>query len=236
MNLTDWLRIAHPVLAVVIVYPLLGIVMYFAWQTRQRRLQNQTEVKSKISPVVGLEHVTLGRWLTGAAVGIALLGMVHPIFKTIAKNQVWTKAPGQVIFIVLMFAATIGSLAILYRAKSKIWRMVFAALTSMGLIVLGLQDGVFRRLDEWFVSHYFYGTIVAVLMVISLTILPEIYRHLSWRKLHIALNTIALLLFLSQGVTGARDLLEIPLSWQEPTVFSCDFAHQTCGTPPKATK
>jgi hypothetical protein len=236
MTLTDWLRIAHPVLAVVIVYPLLGIVMYFAWQTRQRRLQNQAEVKSKISPVVGLEHVTLGRWLTGAAVGIALLGFVHPIFKTIIKNQVWTKAPGQVIFIVLMFAATIGSLALLYRAKSKIWRMVFAALTSMGLIVLGLQDGIFRRLDEWFVSHYFYGTIVAILMVISLTILPEIYRHLSWRKLHITLNTIALLLFLSQGITGARDLLEIPLSWQEPTVFGCDFAHQTCGTPPKATK
>jgi hypothetical protein len=236
MTLTDWLRIAHPVLAVVIVYPLLGIVMYFAWQTRQRRLQNQAEVKSKISQVVGLEHVTLGRWLTGAAVGIALLGFVHPIFKTIIKNQVWTKAPGQVIFIVLMFAATIGSLALLYRAKSKIWRMVFAALTSMGLIVLGLQDGIFRRLDEWFVSHYFYGTIVAILMVISLTILPEIYRHLSWRKLHITLNTIALLLFLSQGITGARDLLEIPLSWQEPTVFGCDFAHQTCGTPPKATK
>jgi hypothetical protein len=236
MTLTDWLRIAHPVLAVVIVYPLLGIVMYFAWQTRQRRMQNQTEVKSKISPVVGLEHVTLGRWLTGAAVGIALLGFVHPIFKTIIKNQVWTKAPGQVTFIVLMFAATIGSLVLLYRAKSKIWRMVFAALTSMGLIVLGLQDGIFRRLDEWFVSHYFYGTIVAILMVISLTILPEIYRHLSWRKLHITLNTIALLLFLSQGITGARDLLEIPLSWQEPTVFGCDFANRTCGTPPKDAK
>jgi Protein of unknown function (DUF4079) len=236
MNLTDWLRIAHPVLAVVIIYPLLGIVMYFAWQTRQRRLLTKAGAKSKIAPTVGLEHVTVGRWLTGAAVGIALLGLVHPIFKTIAKNQVWTKAPGQVVFIVLMFAATIGSLLLLYRAKSEMWRIVFASLTSMGLIVLGLQDGVFRRLDEWFVSHYFYGTVVAVLMVISLTILPEIYRHLSWRKLHITLNTIALLLFLSQGITGARDLLEIPLSWQEPTVFSCDFASQTCGTPPKTPK
>ncbi len=236
MTLTDWLRIAHPALAVVTIYPLLGIVIYFAWQTRQRRLQTKAGVKSNITPMAGLEHVTLGRWLTGAAVGIALLGLMHPIFKTIAKNQVWTKAPGQVIFIVLMFAATIGSLALLYRAKSKIWRMVFAALTSMGLIVLGLQDGVFRRLDEWFASHYFYGTVVAVLMVISLTILPEIYRHLSWRKAHITLNMIALLLFLSQGITGARDLLEIPLSWQEPTVFSCDFARQICGTSPKVTK
>jgi membrane protein YdbS with pleckstrin-like domain len=236
MTLTDWFRLAHPVLAIVVIYPLLGIVMYFAWQTRRRRLQTKAGAKSNIMPTVGLEHVTLGRWLTGAAVGIALLGLVHPIFKTIAKNQVWTKAPGQVIFIVLMFAATIGSLALLYQAKSKIWRMVFAALTSMGLIVLGLQDGVFRRLDEWFASHYFYGTVVAVLMVVSLTILPEIYRHLSWRKAHITLNIIALLLFLSQGVTGARDLLEIPLGWQESTVFSCDFARQTCGTPPNVTK
>jgi Protein of unknown function (DUF4079) len=236
MTLTDWLRIAHPALAVVTIYPLLGIVMYFAWQTRQRRLQTKAGTKSSIAPTTGLEHVTLGRWLTGAAVSIALLGLVHPIFKTIAKNQVWTKAPEQAIFIILMFAATISSLALLYRAKSKIWRMVFAALTSMGLIVLGLQDGVFRRLDEWFLSHYFYGTVVAVLMIISLTILPEIYRHLSWRKMHITLNTIALVLFLSQGVTGARDLLEIPLSWQESTVFGCDFTRQTCGAPAKLTK
>jgi membrane protein YdbS with pleckstrin-like domain len=236
MTLTDWLRIAHPALAVMTVYPLLGIVMYFAWQTRQRRLQTKAGVKSNVAATSGLEHVTLGKWLTGAAVGIALLGMVHPIFKTIIKNQVWTKAPGQVMFIVLMFAATIGSLALLYQAKSKVWRMVFAALTSMGLIVLGFQDGVFRRLDEWFVSHYFYGTVVAVLMVVSLTILPEIYRHLSWRKAHIALNMIALLLFLSQGVTGTRDLLEIPLSWQESSVFSCDFTLKTCAVPPKITK
>jgi membrane protein YdbS with pleckstrin-like domain len=236
MNLTDWLRLAHPVLAVTIVYPLLGIVMYFAWQTRQRRLETKAGSKSKIAPTAGLEHVTLGRWLTGAAVGITLLGLVHPIFKTIIKNQVWTKAPGQVIFIVLMFAATIGSLAFLYQAKSKEWRMIFSTLTSMGIIVLGLQDGVYRRLEEWYASHYFYGTVIAVLMVISLTILPEIYRHLNWRKAHITLNTIALLLFLSQGLTGARDLLEIPLSWQEPAVFSCDFAHQTCGAPPKAAK
>jgi hypothetical protein len=166
MTLTDWLRIAHPVLAVVIIYPLLGIVMYFAWQTRQRRIQIAAKTKSNIAPTAGLEHVTFGRWLTGAAVSIALLGLVHPIFKTIAKNQVWTKAPGQAIFIILMFAATIGSLVLLDRARSKIWRIIFAALTSMGLIVLGMQDGVFRRLDEWFISHYLYGTIVAILMVI----------------------------------------------------------------------
>jgi Protein of unknown function (DUF4079) len=236
MTLTDWLRIAHPVLAVTVVYPLLGIVMYFAWQTRQRRLLTKAGEKSKIAPTVGLEHVTVGRWLTGAAVGIALLGLVHPIFKKIIKEQILSTAPMKVAFIVLMFAATISSLALLYRAKSKIWRIVFATSTSTFLIMLGLQDGVFRQLDKWFASHYFYGTVVAILMVISLTILPEIHRHLSWRKLHITLNTIALLLFLSQGITGARDLLEIPLSWQDLTVSGCDFANQTCGAAPKVVK
>ncbi len=34
--------------------------------------------------------------------------------------------------------------------------------------------------------------------------------------------------FLGQGITGARDLLAIPLSWQEPYIRKCDFANYTC--------
>ncbi len=211
MTFSDWLRVIHPLLAVVVIYPLLGIVMYFAWQTRQRRLQSKAGGKSKISPQAGLEHVNLGRWLTGTATGIALLGLVHPITKTIIKKQTWVSVPGQVIFIVLMFAATIGSLVLLYRAATPVWRATFATLTSAGLIILGEQDGVYQRENEWFFSHYYYGITVAILMVVSLTILPEIYRNFTWRRVHIALNTIALLLFLMQGLTGVRDLLEIPV-------------------------
>ncbi len=234
MTFTDWLRIIHPSLAVLIIYPLLGIVIYFAWQTRQRRLQMKAGAKSKILPTVGLEHVNFGHWLTGTVTGIALLGLVHPIFKTIIKKNTWAIAPGQVIFIVLMFAATVGSLFLLYRAKSRGWRVTFATLTSAGLIILGLQDGVYRRTEEWFFSHYYYGLTIATLMIVSLTILPEIYRNLTWRRIHIILNTIALVLFLGQSVTGVRDLLEIPISWQEPTIFNCDFKNQVCGTLPKS--
>jgi hypothetical protein len=36
--------------------------------------------------------------------------------------------------------------------------------------------------------------------------------------MHIFLNCLALLLFVGQGVTGTRDLLEIPLSWQNPYI------------------
>jgi hypothetical protein len=30
-------------------------------------------------------------------------------------------------------------------------------------------------------------------------------------------------------MTGTRDLLEIPLSWQKPAIYKCDFQKQTCG-------
>ena len=39
---------------------------------------------------------------------------------------------------------------------------------------------------------------------------------------------LAALLFVMQGITGTRDLLEIPLSWQKPAVYACDFALQRC--------
>lgn len=51
------------------------------------------------------------------------------------------------------------------------------------------------------------------------------------RLIHIILNCIALLLFMGQGMTGTRDLLEIPLSWQEPYIYQCDFVNHTCLTP-----
>jgi hypothetical protein len=67
-------------------------------------------------------------------------------------------------------------------------------------------------------------------MVFSLAIVPEIYRDKTnkWRIIHTSVNTFALLLFIGQGMTGVRDLLEIPLSWQKPFVFQCDFTNKTC--------
>jgi hypothetical protein len=100
----------------------------------------------------------------------------------------------------------------------------------MGLIILGCQDGIFRRDSEWFVSHFYYGLAAAILMICALAMLPEIYldRTNRWRNAHIILNCLALLLFIGQGVTRARDLLEIPLSWQESYIYQCDFVHHIC--------
>jgi membrane protein YdbS with pleckstrin-like domain len=228
MNTTDILRLVHPAIAVFYVFPLIGIATYFALQTRQRRLAAVNKVKTKIPPVVGQEHVKVGRWLAASVVGIALLGMAHPIIKTLIRTNALAENPFQVIFIAAMYVFTIAALVLLYRAQTPTWRGSFATLSSMGLIVLGCQDGIFRRTNEWYISHYYYGIVAALLMIISVAILPEIYRSKAWRRSHIALNAIALLLFVGIGVTGPRDLLEIPLSWQEPAVYQCDFANQTC--------
>lgn len=221
MTTLDWLRLIHPTLAVVFVFPLIGIVVNFALQTRQRRLQlaeaktlkaeGGTPKKSKIPPTVGTEHVQIGRWLTGSVVGVTLIGLAYPIFKNLNQSKIWAEDPFQGIFVTAMFVLTIATLACLYRSQGKVQRILFATLPSAGIIILGLQDGVYRRTNEWFISHYYYGIVASLLMIASLAILPEIYRSLAWRKVHIALNCLALLLFLGQGLTGTRDLFEIGL-------------------------
>ena len=228
MDTIDLLRLVHPALAVIWVFPVIGMTSYFAWQTRQRRQAAIAKQKTKIPPVVGLEHVKVGRWLAASVVGLALIGLAHPITKKLISNGVWASNPFRVVFIGLMFAFTIASLVMLYRAKPALWRGIFAALSSMGLIILGSQPEVFRRGYELFVSHYYYGMGASLLMIVSVAVLPEIYKSPAWRRAHIFLNTVALLLFIGQGMTGARDLLEIPLSWQEPFVFGCDFVNKTC--------
>lgn len=228
MNTTDIFRLVHPAIAVFYVFPLIGIATYFALQTRQRRLAAVNKEKTKIAPVVGQEHVKIGRLLAASVVGISLLGMAHPLIKTIVGNNVWAESPFQVVFIAAMYGLTIAAFIVLYQAKTPAWRGAFATLSSMGIIILGCQPGIFRRSNEWFISHYYYGIVAAVLMVISVAALPEIYKSKAWRRSHIALNVIALLLFVGMGVTGTRDLLEITLSWQEPVVYQCDFANKTC--------
>lgn len=231
MSAHDIATILHPAIAIFYVFPLIGIAAYYAWQTRQRRLQAQTDGKSKIPPVVGPEHLKLGKWLSASVVGIALLGMAQPIIKKLLlDSQNWPANSTRFFLIVLFYGVTIASLVLLFRARTPVWRGVFATLCGMGLIIIGFQkfqagDGnlyplVFRRDYEWYASHFYFGMGAAMLMIFSLAIVPDIYkdREHRWRKAHALLNTIALLLFIAQGITGSRDLIEIPLSWQQPYV------------------
>lgn len=219
MTLEQFVTLVHPALTVAIVFPIIGVAANYAWQARQRRLQSANGGKSKIPPVVGREHVTIGRWLTGTVVGAALLGLAHPIiYKNIYKGQRWAEAPGQVIGWILMFVLTIVSLFFLYRVRKPLLRGLCATLSGVGLVLLGTQDGVWRLGNQWYWSHYYYGMTAALLMILSLAVVEDIYKDRtakSWRIAHTILNTVALLLFLGQGYTGSRDLFEIAL-WMTP--------------------
>jgi Protein of unknown function (DUF4079) len=232
MEFRDVILLLHPAIAVIVVFPLIGIVVNRALQVRQRRLQTLTTGKSKIPPVVGQEHVQLGRWLSGAVVGIVLIALGNDVFGHILDKKTWMNEPFQVTFIGLLFIATIASFFLLYQAKKPNWRGIFATLSGVGLVVLGCQDGVYRKTDQWYVSHYYYGLVAALLMIFSLAILPDIYQDKTnrWRKVHIILNSLALVIFLAQGITGTLALLEVPLTWQEPYVQM--LYEQKCDTKP----
>ncbi|AFZ55121.1 DUF4079 domain-containing protein [Cyanobacterium aponinum UTEX 3222] len=218
MTAEQFTLLIHPTLVVISVFPLIGIVCYFAWETRQRRLQIKAGEKSKIPPLVGKNHVEIGKWLSTAVVTVSLIGLARPIIaKNIVKNTLWATNTFQFIFLILIFLFTIITFILLFRARNKLWRGIFATLSGMGVVILGCQDGIFRRTNEWYWSHYYYGVIVTLLMIFSVAIIDDIYRDksLKWRNIHIILNCLALLLFIGQGYTGARDLFEIGL-WSPP--------------------
>ncbi|WPF88268.1 DUF4079 domain-containing protein [Cyanobacterium aponinum AL20118] len=218
MTAEQFTLLIHPTLVVISVFPLIGIVCYFAWETRQRRLQIKAGEKSKIPPLVGKNHVEIGKWLSTAVVTVSLIGLARPIIaKNIVKNTLWATNTFQFIFLILIFLFTIITFILLFRARNKLWRGIFATLSGMGVVILGCQDGIFRRTNEWYWSHYYYGVIVTLLMIFSVAIIDDIYRDksLQWRNIHIILNCLALLLFIGQGYTGARDLFEIGL-WSPP--------------------
>lgn len=209
--------LVHPIIAMLFVFPLVGIVTHYSWQTRQRRLAVAKKEKSKIPPSVGVEHVKIGRWLASGVFGVSIVGLVRPSLKYLEANQ-WSVLES--VAIALFTVAAIGSFVLLLRAKTSLWRAIFTGFTGLWFMLLSFQDAVlgregggaiFERTDQWYVSHFYFGITVAMLMVFSVAIQPEIYRDKSntWRKVHILLNCLALVLFIAQGMSGARDIYDI---------------------------
>jgi MFS family permease len=230
LSIKDLLVLLHPIIGIVVLFPLLGLVVDRALLVRRRRQDSQQGHQSKIPPSIGVEHVKLGRYLAIVVVGLALLGMCRPIFSYLYTENIWNKNPLQVIQVILLYVTTIGSFICLDRSKQIYWRSIFAVLTSLGLIILGSQKGIFPRNDEWFVSHFYYGLSASILTICAMAMLSEIYRDRTnrWRNAHIILNCLALLFFIGQGATGTRDLLEISLGWQETYLSKCDYLRQIC--------
>ena len=223
----DWLWILHPFLAVVLVYPLVGVVVRLAIQTRARRLQNQ-----KLPVTVGRDHSDLGRWLAAAVVLLVLVAL-SVVIGTKAPLVQFEGGLARAIQLVLVLFGTIVSLLALWRCTRPGLRLAFSLITWAGVLGLGAQPEVWRLSDNpltpaFWQSHYWAGVGVTGLMLFSLGARAEILRDIRIRRLHVTANVLAALLFLTQGLTGTRDLLEIPLSWQKSTIYRCDFNEKTC--------
>jgi hypothetical protein len=230
MQSVDWLWLLHPALAVVLVYPLFGVVLRLAQQTRDRRL-----TQAKHPPTVGRDHADLGKWLAGSVVAIVLLAEAVVI---VTKHPLSAFEGGgsRLALLLLVLVGSGVALAALWRVKRPAYRASFALLCWAGVIGLGLQPEVFRLSDNplepaFWQSHFWGGVGLTGLMLFSVACRPEIHKHLRWRRLHVSANVLAALIFLAQGISGPRDLLEIPLSWQKATLYSCDFEARTCPAP-----
>ena len=227
MTALDWLWILHPALAVVVVYPLLGVVMRLAWQTRQRRV-----AKQKHPPTVGRDHSDVGRWLAASVVWLVLIALAVSIASKVPLAD-FAGGVTRAAQLLVVLLGTSASLIALWRCQAAVFRFSFSVLTFIGVLALGAQPEVWRVSDDLFSSgfwqsHYWSGVAVTGLMLLSLSARREITRDLRVRRLHVTVSILAAVLFLMQGVTGTRDLLEIPLSWQKPAVYRCDFVLQTC--------
>lgn len=234
MASVDWLWILHPFLAVVLIYPLIGMVIRLALQTRQRRLQ-----KAKLPPTVGRDHSDLGRWLSAGVVVIVLIALTV-VIATKAPLAAFAGGAPRAIQLLLVLIGTLVSLVALWFAKAPGLRLVFALITWAGVLGLGAQPEVWRLSDNpldgaFWHSHYWAGVGVTGLMLFSLGARPEILRDIRLRRLHVSASVLAAVLFVLQGLTGTRDLLEIPLSWQKPAVYACDFEARTCPPPLQST-
>ena len=223
----DWLWILHPFLAVVLVYPLVGVVVRLAIQTRARRLQKQ-----KLPVTVGRDHSDLGRWLAAAVVLLVLIAL-SVVIGTKAPLVQFEGGLARAIQLLLVLFGTVVSLLALWRCTRPGLRLAFSLITWAGVLGLGAQPEVWRLSDNPFTpafwqSHYWAGVGVTGLMLFSLGARAEILRDIRIRRLHVTANVLAALLFLTQGLTGTRDLLEIPLSWQKSTIYRCDFNAKTC--------
>ncbi|HGY5556042.1 MAG TPA: DUF4079 domain-containing protein [Prochlorococcus sp.] len=218
MQTIDWIWLLHPILAVALIYPLLGVVLSLSLQTRNRRLKRQNNIPAK----VGREHSLLGRWLSAGVVSIVLLALAVMI----SSEKSLSELEGGINRAVRLLVVLVGSCIAListWRDKRPAYRASCSLLCWAGVIYLGMQPEVYRLSDnpleaEFWQSHFWGGVGLVGLMLLSLASRQEIVGNLAWRWVHITANCLAVVIFVAEAITGPKALLEIPLNWQKPLI------------------
>ena len=232
MTAIDWFALLHPVLVVLFVYPVVGATIRLGILVRERRLGITQQL-----PAVNREHADHGRWVTAGVVVAVLIALVFSVTaKALEAETGLVGGAGRGGLLALAVAGTLGALLALLRVKAAPLRACFGLLTWAGLLGLGSQAEIWRVSDNpltgaFWSSHYWSGVLLTGLLLFTLAVRPEITRQLRWRRVHVACNLLVMVLLAVQAITGTRNLLAIPLSWQKPAIEHCDVSLRSCEQP-----
>ena len=234
----DLIRLLHPLIAVLVIYPLVGVSIFLGIQTHERRSGNRS-----IQPTTGSLHSDLGQWVT---IGLVLMVLVGLAASAISHSQELLKPVGYTRSLQLLigFGGTTICLLSLALASNTITRLVLAFLTWLGVTSLAAQPELGRAFanplhPSFWHSHTWPGVILTGIMLFALAARRDISRQLSWRRVHLVTAVFAGILFVIQALTGvqhlARSTPHLHTSWsthstrsslsdQIPSRFKLPFA------------
>ena len=191
----DWLGLIHPVLMILFVYPVVGATIRLGILAREKRL--------KINPIadtVPVEHAQHGAWVTGGVLVAVLIGLSHSLWETHPLGLLLTGSA-----VLFCFGRLLSS--------RIVWqRLLWAAASAGGLLLLGLQPAVERFSDvpwstSFWQSHFWMGLLLTGLLLSSTALQPLIGHSVTARRLHISSNLLVALLLAMQAISGTRNLL-----------------------------
>lgn len=232
MTALDWLALLHPVLIILFVYPVVGATIRLGILVREKRLGITRQ-----PDLVPVEHAAHGAWVTA---GVVVAVWIALLYSLLAQGLAAGALAGGLPRLLLLGLAALGTLASLLALLRVRWaplRASFALLCWAGLLSLGSQPEIWRLSDNplkpgFWSSHYWSGALLTGLLLFTTAARPEIRRLPRLRRLHLGLNLLVMVLLAVQAITGSRDLLEMPLSWQTPAILRCDPLVRRCPLPP----
>ena len=189
------MALLHPVLMILFVYPVVGATIRLGILAREKRL--------KINPIaetVPVEHAQHGAWVTGGVLVAVLIGLSHSLWTT------------HLLGLLLTGSAVLFSFKRLLSSRIVWQRLLWAAASASGLLLLGLQPAVERLSDvPWnplfWQSHFWMGLLLTGLLLSSTALQPLIGHSKSARRMHISSNLLVALLLAMQAISGTRNLL-----------------------------
>lgn len=225
MHPIDWFALLHPVLVILFVYPVVGATIRLGILVREKRLGVTAQ-----PAVVPREHTNHGLWIT---IGVVVAVLIAFVFSFFSATQHPTGFALRPLLLLIALAATSVILILFSQVKSPALRIGSGFLLLAGLLALGAQPEIWRESDNPFTagfwgSHYWIGIALTGLLVFTTAVRSQISRHLRWRRIHVIANLLVCLLLAMVAITGVRDLLEIPLSWQKAVLERCDYQKLVC--------